>query len=216
MDAFNAVKHGGCLPATIGCLCCLAFTGAGVAFVSYLGIYALNNPDLPAWYGVSVLTGKEGLYATDLDFGLDTVTNLDDVHGNFVTWFMWGFMNAMITFGLMLLGGIFMLCSPAIGNCLLSLVGCVQCSGLAWWIAGMVWRLRASGKYASGDVMPENVTDETWTAEITAEGSLFQVQSGNFMWIYYMITWILMGVSCGCGLLATIVGMCCGAVKSHY
>jgi len=23
---------------------------------------------------------------------------------------------------------------------------------MAWWIAGMVWRLRTSGKFASGDV----------------------------------------------------------------
>jgi hypothetical protein len=143
------------------------------------------------------------------------VLSVDDVHGNFVTWFMWGFMNAMVSVGLILLGGLFTLCAPSIGTCLMSLVGCAQCSGLAWWIAGMVWRLRASGKFASGDVMPETYTEETWTAAITAENSAFQVQSGNFMWVYYMITWILMGVSCGCGILMTLIGMCCGAAKFH-
>jgi hypothetical protein len=69
MDNFQAVsgglQKGGCCAATIGCLCCLAFTSAGVAFVSYLGIYALNNPDGPGVYGVTA-AGVEGMYADSI------------------------------------------------------------------------------------------------------------------------------------------------------
>ena len=82
-----------------------------------------------------------------------TVSDLDHVHDHFVTWFMWGFINQCGMIGAMAL-----ICIP----CCPPVLGCFQCSGFAFWIAGMVWRLRESGSFASGDVQPANMSDEQW------------------------------------------------------
>jgi len=88
-------------------------------------------------------------------------------------------------------------------------MSCTWCSNLAWYIAGLVWRLRESGSYSCGDVVPKNTSDEDWLKEITREDALWQFSSGNFMWIFYIISWIMMGVSCVAGCLTPcIVGAC--------
>ena len=66
---------------------------------------------------------------------------MDHVHDHFVAWFMWGFCSFIPMFVCLPI--------PVIGSCM-SL--CANCSLIGWWIAGMVWRLRTSGKFASGDV----------------------------------------------------------------
>jgi hypothetical protein len=48
-----------------------------------------------------------------------------------------------------------------------------------------------------------------WEAGLTADGSLFQYSSGNFMYIYYLITWIAMGTACGCSMLVMICACIC-------
>ena len=127
---------------------------------------------------------------------------MDHVHDHFVTWFMWGFCSFIPM--------IVCLPIPAIGSCLSV---CANCSLMAWWIAGMVWRLRTSGKFASGDVNQLSIkNDEEWIASISGENSFFQVESGRFIYIYLLITWIFWGVGCGCGIIGGIIGMiaaCC-------
>ena len=105
-----------------------------------------------------------------------------------------------------LLGGLAALLSPSLAMCCFGLAGCGKCcGGIAWYIAGIVWRFNAVGRYASGDEVVEQYT--------AGELLLQQTQSGTFMKTYYMITWIIMAVMCGCSILAglgtCIAAMCC-------
>ena len=102
----------------------------------------------------------------------------------------------------------------AIANCihemiakvLGGMVSCgVGCGGLAWWISGIVWRFKASGSYSSGD----SLTEEERTAAFADETNLFQLKSGNFMLIYYIIVWSLMGASLLCSLIGMIAASTC-------
>jgi len=184
----------------IACLCGLSLCAVAITFTVYLGIFALDNPNAEGWYGE--FGGAPRMQSLEWFQQQDQtkVANLDDVHGHFTTWFLWGFINQIGTIGPMLL-----FCIP----CCPPIAGCFQCSGFAWWIAGMVWRLRQSGSFASGDIMPSANTDrDAWIEEITADGSWYQYESGKFMWVYYMITWILMGVSCVCSCCAAAVAAC--------
>ena len=126
---------------------------------------------------------------------------MDFVHDHFHVWFTWGFVSFIP----------FLLCLPVpLVGTLLS--ACSACSLEAWWIAGMVWRLRNSGKYASGDVVPAFSTEDEWITAITGESSWYQYESGRFMYIYLLITWITLGISCGCatlGCIFTAITACC-------
>ena len=75
----------------------------------------------------------------------------------------------------------------------------------------MVWRFSEAGKYASGDVVPQGMDAEAtaaWEAGLTADGSLFQYSSGNFMYIFYLITWIALGPACFCCLAVKFCDIC--------
>lgn len=195
----------------MACLCSLACSAGAITFLVFLGKFAFNNPDADAFYGT--VAGQAGLWSTEAFATTAGATDISDVHGNMISWFLWGFMNGVMPCAVLLLGGLITCVAPAAGasvsGCLMS---CTGLSGFAWWIAGMVWRFRADGSFASGDVMVGTTDLDVWTKAITAEGSLFQVSSGNFMAVYYLITWILLGVSCGCSLLGALgacVMSCC-------
>jgi hypothetical protein len=213
MDNFQKIQQGGCVVQAISCLCCLACSAGAITFMVFLGKFAFSNPDADCIYGE--LAGVADLYTTEAAATTAGVTadSISDVHGNMVAWFLWGFINAVLPCAGGLVGGLLAICSPAMGSgCGGLIMSGAGCSGFAWWIAGMVWRFRADGSFASGDIMPADTTEEAWATAISADGSLFQVSSGNFMAIYYMITWIMMGVSCGCSLLVAIGGCiasCC-------
>ena len=212
MDAFKFAGGGSCFVTAIGCLCALSICGGFITFIVYLGMYAFANPNAAAWYGETmsvdgVLT--PGLYADPTTATVPLV----DIHGQFVTWFLWGFIQAILPFATVIFAVTCSLISQTLGNAVISIFGCgMGCGGLAWWITGMVWRFSNAGKYASGDIVPEGMDAEktaAWETGLTADGSLFQYSSGNFMYIYYMIIWIILGVGCGCSLLATILTCIC-------
>ena len=88
-------------------------------------------------------------------------------------------------------------------------MGCgFGCGGLAWWVAGIVWRFRSAGKFASGDSLNEY---QMIRVEATRDDptNYYQLESGKFMYIYYMICFIFFGVSCGCSILGMIVSCLC-------
>mmetsp|Transcript_32074 Transcript_32074/g.37719 ORF Transcript_32074/g.37719 Transcript_32074/m.37719 type:complete len:106 (+) Transcript_32074:171-488(+) len=100
-----------------------------------------------------------------------------------------------------------MLINPTLGSCCMGLNGCAMtCGGLAWWITGIVWRFSSDGAYAAGEIAPEGESIEDWDSKVTADGSLFQHHSGKFMFIYYILCWSLMGLSCLCSVCAAIAG----------
>lgn len=140
--------------------------GAYGTFVGYLAKYSFNNPDSEAWYGVS--NNIEMLTRTEAELTFISAGDVENIHDTFVKWFFWGFMNQVVPIGGVLLGVIVALMAAQLGQCLIYLTCCGSCvSGLAWWIAGMVWRLRASGMYAAGDVnnsadLMNPLTEEEW------------------------------------------------------
>ncbi len=212
MDGFNKVKDAGACAMVCSCLCSLAMCGGWITFMVYLGKYAYGNPNSEAWYGVA--NGAEGLYASEAAGTAAGASELSDVHGHFVAWFTWGLWQQLLPILTALTAGLAMLLSPTLGTCVGSLGMCgFSCGGLVWWIMGMVWRFNAAGKYATGDSFAVDYTGEDYQAAFIANQPLNQVQSGNFMAVYYLITWILMGTSCGCSLLcalgACIASMCC-------
>ena len=148
---------------------------------------------------------------TEAALTAESATDIDNVSQNFHVWFLWGFINAVGPMGLMLLAAITSFLPP-VAMFFAGLAGCSGCSGLAWYIAGMVWRFRASGKYASGDIVPESFTEETWLEYLQDDESPVNMQysSGNFMATYYLITWILMGICCGCCIIGLILQCCVG------
>lgn len=210
MDGFNQVKEAGACAMVMSCICGLAMCGGWITFMVYLGRYGYNNPDLPAVYGVA--SGAETLYPDVAAAEAASAIDISDVHGHMHAWFLWGFWNQLLPILTGLVAALGMLLSPALGSCLGGLGMCgFSCGGLVWWIIGMVWRFNAAGSFASGDSYSE--MDGDFQAAFIADQPLNQVSSGNFMGIYYLITWICMGVSCGCGILcalgACIASMCC-------
>ena len=201
---------GGCT-ALCACLCGCVAAAVPITFVVYLGIYAFNNPDNEAWVGVAP-TGKQALYADETAGTLAKATSLADIHGRFVSWFLWGFLqNLVLPVSAVLLIGLGMLINEGLGKCcggLASLGMC--CGGTAWWITGIVWRFRSEGAYAAGDFVPEGKSVEDWDTEISGEDSLFQYKSGKFMFIYFMICWSFMALGCLCSAIGAIAACVAG------
>ena len=146
-------------------ICGLATCAVAITFTVYLGIFAFDNPNGDGWFGTYENYGRTYYdMASKADWDIrkargviDYVENLDHVHDHFVTWFTWGFINACGQ-----LGALMLICIP----CCPPVLGCFQCSSMAWWIAGMVWRLRESGAFASGDIISpayeSQYTEEAW------------------------------------------------------
>ena len=59
MDSLKAASG---VSQCIGCLCSLGCCAAQITLIVYLGIFAFNNPDNEAWYGVDA-EGKSQLFA---------------------------------------------------------------------------------------------------------------------------------------------------------
>ena len=214
MDGFKAqVAGAGCVGGSIACICCMACCAGAITFVVFLGKYAFANPNLPAWYGM--VGDADALFPTEALANAAKASDVSDVHGHMVTWFLWGFIQSLLPIATGILGAIFGAISPALGACMSGLGGLgVGCGGLAWYITGLVWRFNSAGSYASGDVMPEGATEAAWEKAITCDPSkdatcIVQYSSGNFMYVYFLITWICMGTACGCSLIGAIVACAC-------
>ena len=202
----EGLKAAGCCAQVCACICALSMCGLWITFMAYLGKFAFGNPD------------PENVWVTTTDNPLDADNPLlwlsqsadapteeaAPIHDTFVSWFLWGFICEIIMPAGFLLGGLTALLSPGLATCCFGLAGCGKCcGGIAWYIAGIVWRFNAVGRYSSGDHVPEDY--------FANEANLIQTQSGNFMRIYYLITWIMMAVMCGCSILAGL-GMCIAAM----
>lgn len=212
MDNFKAVGSG--IGGVISCLCGCACLAGAITFVVYLGKYAFDNPNLPAWYGE--VTAADGtvtqmLYPTleSAEAALGADAEIDDIHGKFVMWFLWGFIMSFGPCYVMVLMLLTFWNQQLMQACS-ALGGCALCSsGLAWWICAMVWRLNAAGSFASGDVVADGMTEEAWITAIELNETTVQYSSGNFMYIYLLITWITLGVGCGCSILGWLIACMC-------
>lgn len=194
MEVIKGVCGGVC--GVVGCLVGVGCAVAPIVLTVYQGIYAFNNPDNEAWLGV-VPSGENKLYADQEAGNLDKATGLVDIHARFVTWFLWGFLTSLSPLVMGLLFLVATLINPNLGGCMGAFNACaIGCSGLAWWITGIVWRFRADGAFVSGDLVPEGKTQEEWLEITTAEDSLYQYKSGHFMAIYYFVCFAVVGFGC--------------------
>ena len=114
------------------------------------------------------------------------------MHARLVSWFTWGFFNYVVAIAILP----FVVCclykSPSVGlMCYATTMMSCSCSGLAWFISGIIWRWSTDGQFAVGALVPSGKTAEEWSNITKAEGSLFQVKSGNFMYYYYLLVLIL-------------------------
>ena len=142
-----------------------------IAWTVYLGIYAFDNPDSPAWYGI--VDGKPGLFE---NHELESVELLD-IHRRFASWFLWGFIHALAPWLLFLCVKVCTALSPKLGECSQILAICSYgCSTVAWWVTGIVWRFRPDGAFASGDKFSVLVDGDETTLE--ADPLLVQAKSG--------------------------------------
>ncbi len=191
---------GGVVACLAGCACAIA----PIVLIVYEGIYAFNNPDKEAWLGI-LPDGQNQLFADQEAGNLEKATGLVDIHARFITWFLWGFITALMPIALVLLFLAATVINPNLGTCVSAMNACAfGCSSLAWWITGIVWRFRSDGAFASGDIVPKGKTLEEWTDIVSDGDSLYQYKSGNFMAIYYFICFGLVATSCGCTIIGAI------------
>lgn len=198
------------LTGTVGCVLCTACSAAPIVLTVYMGIYAFNNPDNPAWLGTSPELENK-LYADEAAGLADNAQSMVDIHNRFVNWFMWGFITMIAPIGSALLYAMLIFISPALAQFCGGTLSCaIGCSSIAWWIVGIVWRFRSDGAYAAGDIVPENTEIDAWNLELAKDDSLFQSSSGHFIAIFYIISWSF----CACSCLVSMVGACVASMQS--
>jgi len=165
---FGMVQGLGTAAVVIAGCCSLAFSALFLTFVIYLAIFAFSNPDSETWIGnVTSTDPATSTSTTTMTFGTEeeltasSATDMLDIHARFVTFFTWGFLNTALCCGFCCTGVLMSRCVPALVGCCFALSSCTQCSSTIWYIMGLVWRLNAAGKFASGD----ELTEEELTVE---------------------------------------------------
>ena len=171
--------------------------------IVFLGIFGMANPDKPAVYGtVTRGSGDErysALFATKREAIEADAVDIADVHAHFVNWSMWGFVMSLTPLPIAAITAISYCinynCGKAMGGALTCACGC---SFLAWWIAGIIWRFRPDGRYASGDIIVSNEEDgieaseaEWFAKTVAAQDSIFQYLTGQFMKMFYVSCWVI-------------------------
>ena len=186
--------------------------------ITFLGIFGLANPESPAWYGrleaksADDAAGQHALYLTkDLALSADA-SDVHDVHTWFVNWSLWGFVMALaplpIAMVTLISHCIHIKCGKLVGG--FSMMAC-GCSMLAWWIMGIIWRFRIEGRYASGDIVPDGMSEADWLEKsITADDSIFQFMTGKFMKIFYYTCWISQALSVFLLICSSVFACLCG------
>lgn len=154
------------------------------------------------------------LFETESTALAANASDIEDVHGHFVAWFMWGFIQTII---FVIFSGWSSMKGMSMNPTVLSGLSCIiVCAELAWYIAGMVWRFNEAGNFASGDSPYAGYSDSAWEKYAQCDSSFeypdnycgFQYASGKFMFVYYVITWCVLGLACVCGCC----GCCCAAI----
>ena len=144
-----------------------------------LGVFAFANPDNEAWVGKS----SDGSFKLYKDEGAGKgSTDLVDIHGRLVAWFLWGFMQHLVVPALLLISSIMcmLVCMPLNALCQICGSACMvfmccgtSCSYMAWWITGIVWRFSSDGRYSVGDIVPAGKSNDDWSKELEADDSLY-------------------------------------------
>ena len=102
------------------------------------------------------------------------------------------------------------LVSPIMGNCCGFIGVFAFCTSyLSWYITGIVWRFRNDGAFAAGDGLSDDeLNKELNLLETTGTQTLYQLKSGKFMLIFYLITWCSCAVNCLGACVIALVHSC--------
>ena len=100
----QANKMGNCAFYTLSCCGCITLLGEVALFI-LLGLYAFKNPDNDGWYATVPAVDDQGdAYQAPGMYDSESIPedaiDVSNVHSNFVTWFMWGFFNHALVFGI--------------------------------------------------------------------------------------------------------------------
>ena len=100
---------------------------------------------------------------------------MENVHGLFKLWFMVGWILMLVvaitsSINCILKGQYTCPKSKCMARTAIIIFSLLT---LAWWITGMVWRFRDSGRFASGNIIPSGITSSDWDMIINAEDSFF-------------------------------------------
>ena len=176
------------------------------------GVYAFGNPDQPAWYGLE--SGQPSLYASEELAKAASAEDIVNIHGRFVNWFFWGFLVFVSPFIITLLLVACVFVSPNTATvCGPVLSFATACGSLVWYILGIVWRFNSKGRYTAGDVPPVGTDKEAWAEQVAAAGSNFQLSSGKFMFVYYVVSWVGLAVAVLTSIVVVILACCLCAQK---
>ena len=210
----GSVAGGSTLASVISCLCSCAMLGGAITYTVYLTIYAFSNPDpTDCWWVDGMAAGTVSkTIAESAGAALTPVMEPINAHSVFVAWFVWGFWTCVspcIAAPVFIILGCMQL--PQVVMVLGGLLSCgVSCSSLFWIIFGSIWRFGSMGQAVTRDAMgeqPEGVTDEDWFASEqglkTTTG--IQAQSGAFMKVYLIITYVIIGLQLFCCIVGGIM-----------
>ena len=174
--------------------------------IVFLAIFGLCNPDKPAYVG-TLPDGSQKLYSTLGDGEQEGAQKLSNVHSKFAYWCLSGFI--MVLVGAMLASITIPMYNSLdkSGKSFLIAMGwrLFAMLALGWLLLGVIFRFCSKGKYASGDVRPDDKTEDQWEKVLSDRESLFQYNTGKFMKIFFSITFSTMIL----GLFTIMISRCC-------
>jgi hypothetical protein len=128
-----------------------------------------------------------------------------------VSWFLFGFLLvwAPLFVGLTVFVTLFI--NELLSSICGAILGCgFCCSGIAWFIFGLTTRFGAYGSYAAGAKVPSDKTEAAWYDETHTDDTNFQVSSGLFLKVYYIIILCMICIPVAICIIACCFA-CCGA-----
>lgn len=172
--------------------------------------YFIKGLDTPAISKSTVL-----ILARDREIAVPDGYPLDISH-LFRAWFVWGFWGTIYQIV------IFAVFLPLACTCtsnvhILYISGAIAetiscCNTIAWLILGFFWRYSSGGSTCSGDKLEKlaGVSNEDWTAALTAARDTdgYQLQSGKFMHVFIIISFVLVVLTILCGSCIAIARSC--------
>ena len=181
----------------VGLSCCCIIFGLIATFITYLGIYAFNNPDPKACYFIE---GNEVGYATKVEAivaaGLAADIEPVNVHDVYVGWFAWMFWTVVIPLMSLPIGFIISCMRIKFLTQLYSLVfgGGALVSSLLAIIFGTIWRMNSMGDACTRDAIPKGLSSEDKATYAEEHG--LQSTSGAFIATFLIIFYSIFVLSC--------------------
>ncbi len=117
--------------------------------------------------------------------------------------------------GTMILGG-FMISNNLGFGCAICSFSSMCCSYFFWFVFGMVWRFNDYGRFASGAKIPDDISETDWHKQIHDHESIYQTASGQFMKLYYIISFIVILTPIVIAILTLLMVWCAAGTAQFF